>query len=138
MLTNNQVTYLTQLGQWTEAEAALSPALVLAERAGTLRAAWLVSTAAEICYLHGTWEEALVHISGIRSEFHRPSNLTAPGLGMLIALHRGQRDKADAYLRAAGVVESSVAALVRMPNNWRLAAGWAPRCTAAPRVAGCH
>jgi hypothetical protein len=128
MLTNNRLTYLAVLGRWREAEAALPAALMLPERAGTFRAAGLVATAAEISYLHGTWDEALVHISGISTEFlGLTSNLTAPALGMPIALRRGQRNKADAHLRADGVTESSVAALARVTPNWRLAAAWALR-----------
>src|SRR5216683_2884946 len=103
LLLNNRLTYLAVLGQWEEAENTLAPALVLAERAGTFRAAGLLATAAEVCYLRGGWDDALVHLAGVEPEFlGNRSNLNPPALGALIALHREERDTADAFLRAAG------------------------------------
>lgn len=122
LLTNNRLTYLAMLSRWTEAEAALPPALVLAERAGTFRAAGLLATAAEIGYLHGSWDDALVHLSCIDAEFRANRvNLNALAVGALIALHRGDRDAATAWLAAAG---TDFAELTRLPANWRLAAAW--------------
>lgn len=122
LLTNNRLTYLAQLGRWDEAETALSRALVLAERAGTYRAAGLLATAAEICYAHGTWDDALVHLGGIEPEFvGNRSNMNPAAIGTLIALHRGDRGTAEALFGTAG---ESIAELARMPANWRLAAAW--------------
>lgn len=122
MLTNNRLTYLALLGRWDEAETALPRALMLAERAGTFRAASLLGTAAEICYAHGTWDDALVHIGGIDPAFiGNRSNMNAAAIGTLIALHRGERDTAEELLGAAG---ESIAELARMPANWRLTTAW--------------
>jgi DNA-binding CsgD family transcriptional regulator len=121
LLVNSRLTYLATLCRWDEVEEALSPALALAERAGTARAAWLQATAAEVCYMHGAWDDALVHLGGIDSEFlGTTANLNQPALEALIALHRGERDQAEAHLRAAGVDEPSTAAHPRNPANWRL------------------
>jgi DNA-binding CsgD family transcriptional regulator len=130
LLTNNRLTYLALLGRWDDAEAALPPALVLAERAGTFRAASLLATAAEVGYMHGNWDDALVHLSGIDAEFRgNRANLNPSALGALIALHRGDRTVADEWLSAAG---DSFAELTRLPSNWRLAAAW----SLAAEVAG--
>lgn len=120
ILTNNRLTYLAVLGRWEEAMAGLPPALVLAERAGSFRGAGLLATAAEVCYMRGAWDEALLHLGGIDPGFlGNVSNLNAAALGALIALHRGDRDAAGAYLRAAGPPGQGG------PGNWRLTAAWA-------------
>jgi DNA-binding CsgD family transcriptional regulator len=130
LLINNRLTYLAVLGRWDDVEAALPPALVLAERVGTFRAASLLGTAAEVCYLRGTWDDAVVHLGGIDADFlGTTSNLNASALGALIALHRGDREKADACLE--GLTEPSTAALARHPMNWRLTAAWALRAEVA-------
>jgi hypothetical protein len=99
---------------------------VLAERAGTFRAAGLLATAAEVGYLRGRWDDALVHLTGIDSEFlGNRSNLNPPAIGALIALHREERDKADGFLRAAGATGPQTEAYAQMPANWRLTAAWA-------------
>jgi len=126
LLTNNRLTYLAVLGRWDDAVAALPQALMLAERAGTFRAAGLLATAAEVGYMHGTWDDALVHLGGIDAEFlGMRANLNPPAVGALIASHRGDRDEAGKWLRVAGVGEESFAELTRLPSNWRLAAAWA-------------
>lgn len=120
LLTNNRLTYLAVLGRWDEAVAALPPALVLAERAGSFRGAGLLATAAEVCYMRGAWDEARVHLGGIDPGFvANPSNLNAAALGALIALHRGERAAADGYLGVAGPPGRG------NPANWRLTAAWA-------------
>jgi DNA-binding CsgD family transcriptional regulator len=122
LLTNNRLTYLALLGRWDDAKAAMPAALVLAERAGTFRAAGLMATAAEVGYMHGDWDDALVQLGSIDAEFHTTrTNLNRPALGALIALHRGDRDAAGAWLAAAG---DDFAELARLPANWRLAAAW--------------
>ncbi|MFL6126814.1 AAA family ATPase [Actinophytocola sp.] len=122
MLTNNRLTYLAVLGRWHDVEASLPRALVLAERAGTFRAASLLATAAEVGYMHGDWDDALVHLSGIDAEFRaNRANLNPPAVGALVALHRGDRDAAGAWLAAAG---DDFAELTRLRTNWRLAAAW--------------
>jgi DNA-binding CsgD family transcriptional regulator len=122
LLTNNRLTYLATLGRWSDAEDALPAALMLAERAGTFRAAGLLATAAEVGYMHGNWDDALVHLDGIDAEFrgHR-ANLNPAALGALIALHRGDRDAATAWL-ATG--RDEFAEVTRLPWNWRVAAAW--------------
>src|SRR5216683_2771708 len=123
LLLNNRLTYLAVLGQWEEAENTLAPALVLAERAGTFRAAGLLATAAEVCYLRGGWDDALVHLAGVEPEFlGNRSNLNPPALGALIALHREERDTADAFLRAAGAPRPSAEAYAQAPANGRVTA----------------
>jgi DNA-binding CsgD family transcriptional regulator/tetratricopeptide (TPR) repeat protein len=132
LLVNNRLTYLAALGRWDEVEAALSPALALAEQAGTARAAWLQATAAEVCYMRGAWDDALVYLHGIDAELDgNTANLNQPALAALIALHRGEREEAEAHLRAAGVDEPSTAQPPRSPANWRLTAALALHAEAA-------
>ncbi|TDV42214.1 helix-turn-helix transcriptional regulator [Actinophytocola oryzae] len=122
LLTNNRLTYLAILGRWDDVAAALPPVLVLAERAGTFRAAGLLATAAEVGYMHGDWDDALVHLGGIDAEFRgNRANLNSSALGALIALHRGDRDAAAGWLPSS---DESFADLARLPANWRLAAAW--------------
>lgn len=135
LLLNNRLTYLSNLGRPEEAAKALPSALVLAERAGTFRAVGLLATAAEVCYLQGAWDDALVHLAGIEPEFlSNRSNLNPAALGALIALHRGERDRAEEYLRATGVDEPAPGAHLAAGDpsaNWRLAAAWALRAEAS-------
>ncbi|WBB77763.1 AAA family ATPase [Micromonospora sp. WMMD882] len=129
LLANNRLTYLAVLGRWDEAVACLPPALVLAERAGSFRGAGLQATAAEVCYMRGAWDEALVHLGGVDPEFlGNVSNLNAAALGALIALRRGDRGAAETYLRAAGPPGQGG------PANWRVTAAWALRAEAAGDV----
>ncbi|ANZ35649.1 hypothetical protein BBK82_05720 [Lentzea guizhouensis] len=103
LLVDNRLTYLAGLGRWEEALAALPGALVLAERAGSFRGASLLATAAEVGYEHGDWDDALVHLGGIDTEFvGNGSNLNPAGIGALIALHRGDQAAAETYLQVAG------------------------------------
>jgi DNA-binding CsgD family transcriptional regulator len=135
LLTNNRLTYLSVLGRWADAEVALPRALVLAERAGTFRAAGLLATAGEVGYMHGDWDDALVHLGGIDAEFRaNRANLNPLAVGALIALHRGDREAANTWLAAAG---DDFAELTKLPANWRLAAAWSLSAEAAgePRQA---
>lgn len=122
LLTNNRLTYLATLGRWDDARAELPSALMLAERAGTFRAAGLLATAAEVGYMHGDWDDAVVHLGGIDAEFlGNRANLNPAALGALIALHRGDREAANDWFAAMG---EDFAELTRLPWNWRLAAAW--------------
>jgi DNA-binding CsgD family transcriptional regulator len=130
LLLNNQLNYLTALGRREDVAKSLPPALVLAERAGTFRAVGLLATAAEACYLQGAWDDALVHLAGIEPEYlSNWSNLNPAALAALIALHRGDRDRADEYLAATGVAEPDSGA--GSAANWRLTAAWALRAETA-------
>ncbi|MDT7783000.1 MAG: hypothetical protein QOF58_1419 [Pseudonocardiales bacterium] len=122
LLINNRLTYLAGLGRWEEAESALAAALVLAERAGTFRGAIMLATAAEVSYKRGNWDDALLHLGGIDTEFAgNGSNLNPAAIGALVALHRGEQAKAEEYLRITGIDAWSA----RNPANWRLTAAWA-------------
>jgi DNA-binding CsgD family transcriptional regulator/tetratricopeptide (TPR) repeat protein len=130
LLLNNRLNYLTSLGRREDVAESLPSALVLAERAGTFRAVGLLATAAEACYLQGAWDDALVHLDGIEPEFlSNWSNLNPAALAALIALHRGDREKADQYLAATGVDEPSAGP--GSAANWRLTAAWALRAESA-------
>jgi DNA-binding CsgD family transcriptional regulator len=91
-----------------------------------------VATAAEISYLRGRWDDALVNLAGVDAMFiSNASNLNVAALGALVALHRDERDRADGYLRAAGVDEPRATAALRTPANWRLTAARALRAEVA-------
>jgi DNA-binding CsgD family transcriptional regulator len=113
LVLSNHVTQSDHIGQQDEAEAALAEALRLADRIGTARAGRIRAIASDFCYRHGRWDEALVHLAGLRPDVfdaERASHVHA--LGAMIALQRGDRDGADAYLRAAVGEESALAELV--------------------------
>lgn len=130
-LTNNQLTYLAVLGRWQEAMTALPSALVLAERVGSPRAGWLLGTAAEIYFMHGDWDEALIQLSVIDSDSTPfAANLNALAIGALIALHRDERDRADQLLQAAATPPPGAGA-TESPENWRLTAAQALRAEVA-------
>jgi DNA-binding NarL/FixJ family response regulator len=88
--------------QMPDADTELARALVVAERIGSFRAAAVLSTAAEFCYMHGRWDEALQHIDTIdRSILEGTQVGHLHGLAALIALHRDEHDSAAAHLNAA-------------------------------------
>ena len=101
-LLNSYIGVSVELGLQDDAEAALAEALPLAERVGTIRGARILANAVALCFRYGRWDDALVHLASIDPEFFSVADLSAGhGLGALIALHRGDRDAADAHLRAA-------------------------------------
>ena len=134
LLLNNLLTYLAALSRWEEAEAAQQPALVLAEQVGTFRSAGLLATAAEVAYMNGRWDDAVVFLNGIGSEFlDSTSNLNARALAALIALHREDRDTAALHLQAADAAVTLARRHGDPPANWRLAAAWALQAEAHER-----
>jgi DNA-binding CsgD family transcriptional regulator len=126
LLLGNLLTYLAVFGQWTRIETELPRALVLAERVGTFRAAALLGSAAEASYVHGNWDDAVIHLASIDAQFldHR-ANMNARSLSALIALRRGDRDGAHAQLAMAGLTVPVASSYVGFPSNWRLSTAWA-------------
>ena len=117
LLLNNHLGVSADLGLRDEAEAALAEALPLAERVGTLRGARILAGAVQFCYMYGRWDEALVHLASIDQEFIGAADLPDNhGLGALIALHRGDRDSADAHLHAATVGRPGALASLESPR----------------------
>ncbi len=112
LLLINRLAYCEVQGDAETAEAALNQALLLAEQAGTFRRALILTSAADFCHLHGRWDAALAHLAGIDDEFTGTEESGYHhGLAALIALHRGERDAADAHLKvAAASLPASVAA----------------------------
>ena len=110
LLLSNRVTQSADLGLQDDAGAALAEALPIAERAGSVRMARILAAAVGFCYWYGRWDDALVHLASIDPEFSGAESTNhADGRGAMIALHRGDRDAADAYLRAAGDVTTAAA-----------------------------
>jgi DNA-binding NarL/FixJ family response regulator len=103
LLMYNYVILSMNLGLREEAEATLASALPLVERVGTFRAAAIQTAAAAFCWRYGRWDEALVHLTSISQEFLGPEPLSPQhhSMAALIALHREDRDTADAHLRSA-------------------------------------
>jgi DNA-binding NarL/FixJ family response regulator len=102
LLMTNYLAQMIELGRQKEADAALAQALPLGERVGTVRAAFILVNAADLCFRRGRLDEALVHLAGIDSEYLSTDEL-APhaGLTAIIALHRGDQATADVHLRRA-------------------------------------
>jgi DNA-binding NarL/FixJ family response regulator len=100
LLLANYVNELTYQARQEETARALTEALLLAGRVGGFRAAAIQTVAAEFCYVHGRWDEALVHLASVDEELSGTGALvTQHGLAALIALHRGDEQGADAHLR---------------------------------------
>jgi DNA-binding CsgD family transcriptional regulator len=100
ILVANHIVQSADLAQREKGEAALKEGLLLAERAGTVRAAAILAAAAEFGYQYGRWDDALTHLAGIGREL---LGADQPGphhaLSAIIALRRGDRAAADARLR---------------------------------------
>jgi DNA-binding CsgD family transcriptional regulator len=105
LLLANYINRLIYHARPEETESALAEALVLADRVGGYRAAAIQTVAAQFCYVHGRWDEALTHLASIDDEFDSAGPLVIQhGLAALIALHRGDRQSADAHLQTATAV----------------------------------
>ena len=100
ILMANHIVQSADLAHRETGEAALKDGLLLAERAGTVRAAAILAAAAEFGYQYGRWDDALAHLAGIGREL---LGADQPGphhaLSAIIALRRGDRAAADARLR---------------------------------------
>jgi DNA-binding NarL/FixJ family response regulator len=102
MLLANNITLQQDLGRADACEEALAEALRLGERSGSFRAASIQAGAVGVSYQHGRFDDALVHIEGIDAEtFDNEEMLQVHGDAAMIALHREDRDAADARLRIA-------------------------------------
>jgi DNA-binding CsgD family transcriptional regulator len=131
LLLNNLLTYLTLFGYWARVREIRQQALVLAERAGTFRAATLLATAGETYYLNGEWDDAELHLASVDSEFlDSGGNINARALTALLALHRGDRATAELHLRHAGRAVPESSSYAANPTNWRLTTAWALRAEA--------
>lgn len=105
LLTYNRLIWLAQLGRTEEYGAALREALILAERVGTVRAAGLLGAAAEVGFLRGDWDEATVYLEGVDPAYSGTSDqVYLHGLAAVIALHRGERDRAAKHLAVIDAV----------------------------------
>ncbi len=102
LVLSNDVIASDHAGRAEEAEAALAEALPLADRIGTARAARIRARAVWFCYRHGRWDDALVHLASLQPDVFDAEHANRDhALGAIIALHRGDRDRADTCLRAA-------------------------------------
>jgi tetratricopeptide (TPR) repeat protein len=101
LLLANRATAEYNLGHGAEAVRILGLALAVAERAGTpLRLASLRVQSAELSYLEGRWDDALVEMDAAAGlPPHNPTRIMLRGLGALIAVHR-DRPHHDADLPA--------------------------------------
>ncbi|MGH3663996.1 MAG: helix-turn-helix transcriptional regulator [Micromonosporaceae bacterium] len=106
MVASNYISRLSVAGRRDDALAVAARTVVRAERIGTYRYAMVLGTAATATYVYGLWDEALVYLSSVGPEFlTNPALRHSQGIAALIALHRGQRDAAEAHLRTAGLDE---------------------------------
>jgi DNA-binding CsgD family transcriptional regulator len=102
MLLADHLVQLTNLARQEDAATALAQGVSLASRAGSGQSALMFARAAEFCYRHGRWDEALVHLGRIEPEFFDVAQINPyQGLAALIALHRADRGAADVRLAAA-------------------------------------
>jgi DNA-binding CsgD family transcriptional regulator len=102
LLLANYVVQLADLGRPEEGERALAEAVRLADTSGTFRAATILAGAAGFYYRHGRLDEALVHLESIEDEYlHNDELAQVFATAAIIAVHRGDRETADAKLRAA-------------------------------------
>lgn len=102
LLLANYVVQLADLGRPDDGERVLADAVRLADTSGTFRAATILAGAAGFYYRHGRLDEALVHLESIEDEYLHNDELSQVfATAAIIAVHRGDRDTADAKLRAA-------------------------------------
>lgn len=102
LLLANYVVQLSDLGRPDDGERVLADAVRLADTSGTFRAATILAGAAGFYYRHGRLDEALVHLESIEDEYLHNDELSQVfATAAIIAVHRGDRDTADAKLRAA-------------------------------------
>ncbi|MBS2536926.1 AAA family ATPase [Catenulispora sp. NF23] len=108
MMTGNLVVRATmKLGDRT-LEPMLDEILAAAERAGSHRTPMLQGQAAAICFDHGQWDEALIHIAQLDSATARqPLFAYLWDVRAAIAYRRGELEEGARILRAAGVPEFS-------------------------------
>jgi DNA-binding CsgD family transcriptional regulator len=101
LMTYNQLIWHFQQGHVQQYEQLLEPALVLAERVGTVRTSAILGAAATIAYHRGGWDEALVYLESIDPEYLLTSNeVHLHALAALIELHRGDRAAAGRHMAA--------------------------------------
>jgi DNA-binding CsgD family transcriptional regulator len=119
----NRLLWLAQQGRLDEFEAELPGALILAERAGSPRYRYLQSAAAEVCFIAGEWDEALVHLAGRDPDAVDSQGFAhLYGLSALIALHRADRAGAEPYLAAIEAALAPQAAQRGLRVNYMYAA----------------
>jgi DNA-binding CsgD family transcriptional regulator len=106
MMTGNLVVQSTMKRADRALEPMLDEVLATAERAGSHRTPMLRAQAAAICFDHGQWDEALVHIAQLDSATTRqPLFAYLWDVRAAIAYRRGELEEGARILRAAGVPE---------------------------------
>ncbi|MGH3728313.1 MAG: hypothetical protein ACRDTU_06125 [Micromonosporaceae bacterium] len=104
LLVEKRLLGLTAAGESEASEQAAREALVFADRIGTYRTAQLLASAAEISFVHGDWDEALVREASVAAEFlDTVSVRDGRALAATIAIHRDEPERARTHLWAAGV-----------------------------------
>jgi DNA-binding NarL/FixJ family response regulator len=111
LLVSDYLLYLRRDGIADEADAMVPNALVLGERVGAARAAAVHCNAAKVHLERGNWDQALHYAAMAPTE--TVEGRRAQAVSAEIMLRRGQREQAQAHLRAAGASNDSDSGLTQ-------------------------
>lgn len=118
LLMNALIALFEESGDTEAAEETLARALPLAEQAGAIRRALILTSAANLRYLHGRWEEALSCLGDVGEEFSDNGDFGYHHSRIaLLALRRGDRETADPHLQAAIAADPAVFAVPAIPAD---------------------
>ncbi|RIV36047.1 helix-turn-helix transcriptional regulator [Micromonospora radicis] len=121
VLLARELSELVTDARWSEYDAELPRALVMAERAGTVRGSWIAGEATFASFLRGRWDEAIAHVAGIPEQMNGNPLAYLHGFVATIAYSREQRALAEEHLRLAGYVDG--VELADLPFHQRTVVG---------------
>src|SRR5262249_15539091 len=111
----NRLVSLSNLDRMTEFDAALTPAIALAESQGSKRLVIMHTCAAAHHLEHGDWDQATLHLDQLADMQTIPQySLYTSSMAGLIAIHRGDRATAERHIAAGADIPyvSGVLALI--------------------------
>ncbi len=116
--------------RWSEYDAELPQALILAERMATARAMMIPAEAAIASYIRGRWDEAIAHVAGM-PDVYEGRMAYVHGVVAIIAFSRDQPELAEQHLRAAGLTDDTDPAELPFPDSYVLGEALAVRAEVA-------
>ncbi|MEV6815549.1 AAA family ATPase, partial [Micromonospora sp. NPDC051296] len=121
VLVSRELAALAADARWSEYDAELRRALVMAEQAGTVRGSWIAGEATFASFLRGRWDEAIAHVASIPAQMDGNPLAYLHGFVAAIAYSREQRDLAEEHLRLGGYVDG--VELTDLPLHQRMVIG---------------
>ncbi|WP_433531815.1 helix-turn-helix transcriptional regulator [Micromonospora sp. CA-263727] len=121
VLVARELAALATDARWSDYDAELPRALVMAEQTGTVRGSWIAGEATFASFLRGRWDEAIAHVASIPAQMNGNPLAYLHGFVATIAYSREQRALAEEHLRLAGCADG--VELADLPFHQRLVAG---------------